>query len=139
MTRRELLALSCSWMSSAAMASGQHARMPPRAAADAPQTFDGHADVTLRIGEITLDLAPGRSVRTLAYNGTVPGPAIRATRGRPLIVDVWNDTREEDIVHWHGLHIPPEIDGAYEEGTPGVPPRGRRRYSFTPEPAGTRW
>ena len=121
------------------MASAQHDGHSARAAPDAPQSFDGDADVTLRIGEITLDLAPGRSVRTLAYNGVVPGPAIRARRGRPFTVDVSNDTREEDIVHWHGLHIPADVDGAYEEGTPGIPPRGRRRYVFTPEPAGTRW
>jgi len=113
--------------------------MQPRAGPDARQALDGPADVTLRIGEIALDLAPGRSVRTLAYNGIVPGPTIRVKRGRPLTVDVWNDAREADIVHWHGLHIPSEVDGAYEEGTPGVPPRGRRRYVFTPEPAGTRW
>ena len=57
-----------------------------------------------------------------------------------MTVDVWNDTKEEDIVHWHGFHIPSEVDGAYEEGTPGVPPNGgRRRYIFTPDPAGSRW
>ncbi|HXC76238.1 MAG TPA: multicopper oxidase domain-containing protein, partial [Candidatus Acidoferrum sp.] len=42
-------------------------------------------------------------------------------------------------LHWHGLLIPPEADGADEEGTPPVPPHGRRRYHFTPKPAGTRW
>ena len=57
-----------------------------------------------------------------------------------MTVDVWNDTKEEDIVHWHGLHIPSDVDGAFEEGTPGVPPNGgRQRYVFTPAPAGTRW
>ena len=65
---------------------------------------------------------------------------LRARQGRPFNVEVWNDTADEDIVHWHGLHIPSEVDGAYEEGTPGVPPRGgRRRYTFVPDPAGTRW
>jgi FtsP/CotA-like multicopper oxidase with cupredoxin domain len=119
MTRREFLALGCAY------ASGVHV---------------AEADISLRIGEITLDLAPGRSVRTLAYNGQVPGPLLRARRGRPLTVDVWNDSKEEDIVHWHGFHIPSEVDGAYEEGTPGVPPNGgHRRYVFVPEPAGTRW
>lgn len=57
-----------------------------------------------------------------------------------MTVEVWNDTKDEDIVHWHGFHIPAEVDGVYEEGTPGVPPKGgRRRYTFTPDPAGTRW
>jgi FtsP/CotA-like multicopper oxidase with cupredoxin domain len=97
------------------------------------------ADITLRIGELTFDVAFRRSIKTLAYNGQVPGPLLRAKRGKPLTVDVWNDTNQQDIVHWHGLHIPSEVDGAYEEGTPGVPPKSRRRYVFTPEPAGTRW
>jgi len=138
LTRRQLLAASCGWLAAAVDAAGQHGTKR-RPAADPPQSFEGSADVTLRIAETTVDLGPGRVVRTRAYNGQVPGPLLRVRRGRPLTVDVWNDTSEPDIVHWHGLHIPSDVDGAYEEGTPGVPPRGRRRYTFTPEPGGTRW
>ena len=29
---------------------------------------------------------------------------------------------EPELVHWHGLFIPPEVDGSAEEGTPPVPP-----------------
>lgn len=97
------------------------------------------ADVTLRISEIAWELAPKRTIRTLAYNGQIPGPLLRVPAGKPLTVEVVNDTSEEDIVHWHGLHIPSDVDGAVEEGTPPVAPRSRRRYVFTPEPAGTRW
>src|SRR4029079_17736255 len=61
-------------------------------------------------------------------------------RRKLLTVGIVNDAWDDDIVHWHGFHIPPEVDGAYEEGTPGVPARGgRRRYVFSAEPAGTRW
>lgn len=142
MTRRELLALACCWTSSRAIGNGQHAEpnKPGVAGGGPASTFSGEADITLRIGELTHELAPKRSVKTIAYNRQVPGPLLRVRRGRPLIVDVWNDTKDEDIVHWHGLHIPSNVDGAYEQGTPGVPPNGgRRRYAFTPEPAGTRW
>ncbi len=110
-------------------------RFPPQSA----EALAGPADVTLRIAETSVELAPRRVIRTTAYNGQVPGPLLRAPRGRPLTVDVFNDTAAEDIVHWHGLHIPPEVDGVYEQGTPGVPARGRWRYVFTPEPSGTRW
>lgn len=139
MTRRELLAAACGWSSLAAIGRAQHVGMTPPRLPTPPQSFIDPADITLRIGEVSLELKPGRTVKTLAYNGQVPGPLLRARRGRPVIVDVWNDTREMDIVHWHGLHIPSEVDGVYEEGTPGVPPRGRQRYLFTPDPAGTRW
>lgn len=139
MTRRQLLALTCFWTSARASDLGQHAPTPVTRDAIIPQTFVGDADITLRIAELTLELAPGRTIKTLAYNGQVPGPLLRARRGKPLTVDVWNDTKNNDIVHWHGFHIPSDVDGAYEEGTPGVPPNGRRRYAFTPDPAGTRW
>ena len=42
-------------------------------------------------------------------------------------------------MHWHGLFVPSEVDGAEEEGTPMVPPHGSRRYAIVPRPAGTRW
>lgn len=96
-------------------------------------------DITLRIQEFTLDLGPRHSVKTLAYNGGVPGPLLRVKEGKPVTVEVFNDTNDDELVHWHGLHIPSEVDGAHEEGTPHVPRRGSRRYTFTPNPAGTRW
>jgi FtsP/CotA-like multicopper oxidase with cupredoxin domain len=139
MTRRQLLALTCYWTAAVATASGQHQVEPrPSPRPSAPPV--GEPDIKLRIGEMTLDLAPRRSIRTLAYNGQVPGPLLRARQGQPVVVDVWNDTKQQDIVHWHGFHIPSDVDGAFEEGTPGVPPNGgRQRYIFTPDPAGTRW
>jgi FtsP/CotA-like multicopper oxidase with cupredoxin domain len=97
------------------------------------------ADITLRISEITLELAPGHLVKTTGYNGQSPGPLLRAPEGKPLVVDVFNETKKSELVHWHGLHIPSEVDGAHEEGTPPVPARSYRRYVFTPAPAGARW
>jgi FtsP/CotA-like multicopper oxidase with cupredoxin domain len=138
MTRRELLALTGYLLSSASVGFGQRSGATTTSSSGAqPQ---GDADINLRIGELTLDLAPRRSIRTLAYNGQVPGPILRARMGKPLTIDIANDTKEEEMVHWHGFHIPPDVDGAHEEGTPGIPPNGgRRRYVFTPNPAGTRW
>lgn len=139
MTRRQLLALTCYWTSATAAAVGQHQMTPTPARPPNPPPA-GNADITLRISEITLDLGPRHSIRTLAYNDQVPGPLLRAKQGRPVTVDVWNDSKDEEIVHWHGFHIPPEVDGSREEGTPGVPPNGgRQRYTFTPDPAGSRW
>jgi FtsP/CotA-like multicopper oxidase with cupredoxin domain len=134
------LALAAVSVAPAAVLRGQHQAAPHSKPAVGPDALEGQADATLRIRPLNLEIAPGRSVRTLAYNGQVPGPLLRARKGRPFTVEVWNDSPDEDIVHWHGLHVPSDVDGAYEEGTPGVPPRGgRRRYTFTPEPAGTRW
>ena len=59
--------------------------------------------------------------------------------GKTVSVDVINDTDVPELVHWHGMLIPSDVDGVEEEGTPPVPARGRRRYQFTPRPAGSRW
>ena len=97
------------------------------------------ADHTLTIAPLKLELAPGKIVRTVAYNGSVPGPLLRMKQGVPVTVDVVNDSDTDEFVHWHGLHIPSDVDGAMEEGSPAIPAHGRRSYTFTPDPAGTRW
>ena len=124
MLRREFLALPVGALSAAALAARRQ---------------DSPADLTLRIAETAWELAPKRIVKTLAYNGQIPGPLVRARAGKPFVLDVINDAHEQDIVHWHGLHIPSDVDGAVEEGTPPVAPGSRRRYTFTPDPVGTRW
>lgn len=122
--RREFLALAAVGLPSAQSLFG--AGLPP-------------ADVTLRIAEINADLGHGHMVKTLAYNGQIPGPLLRMTEGSTVTLDVVNESRLPEMVHWHGLRIPPEVDGAHEEGTPHVQPMDSRRYSFTAKPAGTRW
>jgi FtsP/CotA-like multicopper oxidase with cupredoxin domain len=96
-------------------------------------------DVKLEIAPLDLEIAPGKVVHTVAYNSRVPGPLIRWPGGRPIIIDVINRSSVPEIVHWHGLEIPSEMDGAAEEGGPMIPPRGQFRYTFTPRPAGFRW
>jgi FtsP/CotA-like multicopper oxidase with cupredoxin domain len=97
------------------------------------------ADVTLRIGAVDVEIAPRRVIKTIGYNGAVPGPLVRFTEGQPVTVDVFNDSSTPELVHWHGLFIPSEVDGSVEEGTPPIRPKGHQRYTFTPRPAGTRW
>jgi FtsP/CotA-like multicopper oxidase with cupredoxin domain len=96
------------------------------------------ADFTLRIAPVSVELAPGKVVKTTGYNGTVSGPILRLREGVPVTVGVFNDTDTEELVHWHALKIPSDVDGAAEEGTPPVPAHGHRQYTFTPTPGGTR-
>ncbi|MFD7898558.1 multicopper oxidase family protein [Streptomyces sp. NPDC059743] len=97
------------------------------------------ADYTVRIATGPVELAPGAVVSTTTYNGQFPGPLLRFTEGRPVVVDVHNDTGVPELLHWHGQVVPAEVDGASEEGTPFIPARGMRRLSFTPGPAGFRF
>ena len=103
----------------------------------APDT--AKTDFTLEIGNVTLELAPNRVISTVGYNGACPGPRLRMKEGVPVTVKVVNNTDVPELVHFHGLLIPSDVDGAEEEGTPMVPPHGSRSYKFTPTPAGTRW
>jgi len=97
------------------------------------------ADVRMEIVPLKLEIGPGKIIHTIAYNGAVPGPLIRWPEGKPIAIDVVNHTDVPEIVHWHGLWIPSDEDGAVEEGSPMIAPGGQRRYSFTPRPAGFRW
>jgi FtsP/CotA-like multicopper oxidase with cupredoxin domain len=79
-------------------------------------------DVTLEIAPYTLEASPRHRIRTVAYNGQIPGPLFRMREGEPLSVEIRNLTKDSEIVHWHGLYLPSEIDGAMEEGTPMIAP-----------------
>ncbi len=97
------------------------------------------ADYSLTIAPYTLEVAPKKFVKTVAYNGQVPGPLLRMREGVAVTVDVANSSGNDEVVHWHGLFLPPEVDGSMEEGTPHIASGASARYTFTPRPAGFRW
>jgi FtsP/CotA-like multicopper oxidase with cupredoxin domain len=104
-----------------------------------PKASGRAADFTLRIAPTMVEVAPQVVISTIGYSNKVPGPLMRMREGQPVTVEVVNDTDVPEFVHWHGLFVPSEMDGAEEEGTPPVPPHGRRRYQFVAKPAGSRW
>jgi len=106
---------------------------------DARDAIKGATDFTLRIAPMIVELAPQVVITTIGYSNKVPGPLLRVREGRRVTVEVVNDTDVPEYVHWHGLLVPSEVDGAEEEGTPPVPPHGRRLYQFVAKPAGSRW
>jgi FtsP/CotA-like multicopper oxidase with cupredoxin domain len=97
------------------------------------------ADHTIRIAPISLEIAPGKVIKTTGYNGTIPGAALRLREGRPVTINVINDSGYPNLIHWHGLFIPSSEDGSTEEGSPIISPGNSLLYSFTPRPTGTRW
>jgi FtsP/CotA-like multicopper oxidase with cupredoxin domain len=117
---------------------------PHRMAAALEPKPTGHfvgraADFSLRIAPMMVELAPQVAISTIGYSNQVPGPLLRMREGQRVTVDVLNETDVPEYVHWHGLFVPSDMDGAEEEGTPPVPPHGRRRYEFVAKPAGSRW
>jgi FtsP/CotA-like multicopper oxidase with cupredoxin domain len=96
-------------------------------------------DVTLVIAPFTLEASPKHHIRTVAYNGQVPGPLLRMKQGQPQTVAITNHSPDPEIVHWHGLFLPSDVDGAMEEGTPMMASGASTRIAFTPDPPGFRW
>jgi FtsP/CotA-like multicopper oxidase with cupredoxin domain len=86
-----------------------------------------------------VEIAPKRFVSTVTYNGQFPGPLLRFQESKPVTVEVFNDTDTPEQLHWHGLHVSTDVDGAAEEGTPYIPARGIRRLEFIPTPSGLRF
>jgi len=107
--------------------------------ASAYTPVDQSSDYTIDIAPHSLEVAPHNFVQTVAYNGQVPGPVIRLQVDKPVTLDVRNQSGSEEIVHWHGLLLPSEVDGAMEEGTPMIGPGASARLKFVPAPAGFRW
>jgi FtsP/CotA-like multicopper oxidase with cupredoxin domain len=88
------------------------------------------APVAKRLGDAT--------VRMLAYNGSIPGPALRIREGSEIVVDIENQGDMEATVHWHGLRLENRYDGTHETQTPmAVGERYSARVSF-PDP-GVYW
>ncbi|WGK68406.1 multicopper oxidase domain-containing protein [Candidatus Haliotispira prima] len=49
--------------------------------------------------------------QTLGYNGDYLGPTIKVQAGDAVSFKVKNSMSEPTTVHWHGLHVPAEMDG----------------------------
>jgi FtsP/CotA-like multicopper oxidase with cupredoxin domain len=133
MKRRKFLSLAGG--AAGAFLSSSQRGLPGILAAETPQA----PDFTLHIAPVSVELAPGKVIKTIGYNGTAPGPLIRLKAGVPATIDVFNDTDRADLVHWHGLAIDSKNDGAMEEGSPMIRAHGKARYAFTPGPSGSRW
>jgi FtsP/CotA-like multicopper oxidase with cupredoxin domain len=97
------------------------------------------SDITLEMAPFTVEASPKHHFRTVAYNGQVPGPTLRLRQGQPTSITVRNRTPDPEVLHWHGLFLPSNIDGAMEEGTPMIAPGAEVHYTLTPDPAGFRW
>jgi blue copper oxidase len=56
-------------------------------------------------------LLEGKESNLKKIPGSYLGPVIKVKRGQKIRVIFKNNLPRESIIHWHGLHIPPEMDG----------------------------
>ena len=73
------------------------------------------------------------------YGGGVPGPTIRLRQGERVTRRFLNELTQASTVHWHGIRIANEMDGAPGVTQDSVPPGAEFVYDFVAPDAGTFW
>lgn len=93
---------------------------------DSPRGLAVALDVVLRATNSDTPVLTGPSTRTSTYQATVLtgevgdvsalpgsylGPIIRARKGQRVRIRLINELSEATIIHWHGMHVPADMDG----------------------------
>lgn len=79
------------------------------------------------------------TTRAWGYNGQTPGPELRVREGDLVRVVLRNTLPVPTTIHWHGVHVSPEMDGPAGLNQAAVEPGEEFTYEFFATPAGTRW
>jgi FtsP/CotA-like multicopper oxidase with cupredoxin domain len=79
----------------------------------------------------TMEISPGVFYNVWAFNGTVPGPTLRATEGDLIRINFINNGTKPHSIHTHGIHKA-EMDGVFET----INPKGKFTYEFYAEAFG---
>ncbi|MCB4379774.1 multicopper oxidase domain-containing protein [Synechococcus sp. MU1644] len=67
--------------------------------------------ISLVLNRASHDFGNGSTSQTFGINHTYLGPVLKAKQGQTLPFDVANNIGDTSTIHWHGLHIPGEVDG----------------------------
>ncbi len=135
MARRVLVLLAL--LALTALAGGRtRGSRPAKAQAPAEGTV---REFTLVAEPVRWQIQPGLVVDGWGYNGQIPGPTLRATEGDRVRVHLINRLPVPTTIHWHGIDVPPAMDGVPGLSQDPVPPGGSFTYEFTATNPGTRW
>ena len=85
----------------------------------------------------SIDLG-GPVAKTLSYGTAIPGPLVRANVGDLLEVNVSNNLDRPTSVHWHGVALRNDMDGA-APATPDIAAGQQFTYRFKVPHSGTYW
>lgn len=96
-------------------------------------------EVRLSARVTPVEIVPGTLTLAWTYNGTLPGPLIRAKREDRIIVHFTNDLPEPTTIHWHGMRVPAVMDGAPGHSQPETGPGEGFTYDFTAPDAALFW
>ena len=98
---------------------------------------DGTKVWELTASVIQWQTTPDTVLEAYAYNGTVPGPQLRAAVGDRVRIVLYNELPEPTTIHFHGLMVPNGMDGVPVISQPAVMPGESFTYEFTVRNAGS--
>jgi CopA family copper-resistance protein len=99
----------------------------------------GVTEYTLVIDREPVNIT-GKTVERITVNGGIPGPIMEFTEGDEAVIHVVNKLDEPTSVHWHGLLLPPEMDGVPGlGGYDAIKPGETFTYRFPLRQNGTYW
>ena len=94
----------------------------------------------LRAEPVKLSLLPEQNPTSLwGFNGSTPGPTIRAIKGERIKLRFDNALKQPSSVHWHGIRIDNKMDGVPGLTQKKVNPGSDFLYDFVVPDAGTYW
>ncbi|MDE0856233.1 MAG: copper resistance system multicopper oxidase, partial [Nevskia sp.] len=102
-----------------------------------PHELSG-TEFDLELAALPVNFTGRKSIAT-AVNGQVPGPLLRFHEGDTVNIRMTNHLSEPTAVHWHGLMVPPAMDGVPGISFPGIAPGETFTYRFTVHQTGTYW
>jgi CopA family copper-resistance protein len=93
-------------------------------------------DLTIAQQEINIT---GKPAWSMTINGGIPGPTLRFKEGDTARIHVHNKMSVETSIHWHGILVPPEMDGVPYVSFPPIRADSTFTYEFPIRQYGTYW
>lgn len=102
---------------------GEMPKMTPKKAS---ANFHPDVEIDLLCKSAAVSILPGQPTRVLQYfaklvkgpantltalPGSYLGPVMRFEKGQKIRINLRNELDETTITHWHGLHVPADVDG----------------------------
>ena len=93
-------------------------------------------DLTIAQQEVNIT---GKSSQAMTINEGIPGPTLRFKEGDIARIRVQNKMSVETSIHWHGLLVPPDMDGVPYVSFPPIKAGATFTYEFPIRQSGTYW
>ncbi|KAI9129958.1 copper resistance system multicopper oxidase [Acaryochloris sp. CCMEE 5410] len=137
LTRRNFIRFSAGM----GLALGLDTLVPKMRAATAREVGEGRTYpdiINLQVQKTRLAIAE-KETPAITSNGSIPGPLVRLREGQTATIQVTNRLKEDTSIHWHGILLPPEMDGVPGVSFAGIKPGETFTYRFPVQQSGTYW